>query len=384
MAGLATLLRRGIRRLLRFQLLHQQEFNSALYRSVALTESRLHDVSERLAALSGQVERLSQDLGPVMNRALPGLRTDVALVARSIHDLEADYDTLHATVFSQGRHVDDIETRLADASESLDEADKRGGRFEARVDEALGALAESIGDLWRRMRPRVGFDPIDLQPSFRGEEHARLERFERYAGFFSSGQRVLDIGCGRGAFLEACQGRTIGAYGVDCDPDMETRCRVKGLEVYEQDVLTHLRSLDDRSLDGIFAARVMEHLTSSELIDLLALAADKMKRGARLIIESPNVDTFSALRRFYVDPTRRQPIGVTTLHFLLTMNGFLVEEVTYLGGALDQERLQKLPTPSNVRDGDPLSVLAHRYNHNVDTLNRVLFGHQDYAVIAQR
>jgi len=143
-------------------------------------------------------------------------------------------------------------------------------------------------------------------------------------------------------------------------------------------------SLDDRSLDGIFAARVMEHLTSSELIDLLALAADKMKRGARLIIESPNVDTFSALRRFYVDPTRRQPIGVTTLHFLLTMNGFLVEEVTYLGGALDQERLQKLPTPSNVRDGDPLSVLAHRYNHNVDTLNRVLFGHQDYAVIAQR
>jgi SAM-dependent methyltransferase len=205
----------------------------------------------------------------------------------------------------------------------------------------------------------------------------------KYAVLFGPVARVLDVGCGRGEFLEACREAGVGAYGIETDPDMVSRCRMKALEVHEADALEHLRGLEDRSLDGIFMAQVIEHLTASEIVDFVRLAADKLRRGATIIVETINPDTFAALRWFWMDPTHRQPVSPAMLRFLLEDAGFTLRDVLFSSPVPEDETLQRLPEGATAAaGGDRESVRA--YNQNVEKLNRILFGEQDYAIIAER
>ena len=104
------------------------------------------------------------------------------------------------------------------------------------------------------------FDYAGFEERFRGSEEEIKERQRIYVPYFEGRNDVLDIGCGRGEFLELMRESGIQARGVDLDLDMILLCRDKGLDVSVDDAFAYLGALPDDSLGGIFAAQVIEHL----------------------------------------------------------------------------------------------------------------------------
>src|SRR6185436_13708059 len=112
-------------------------------------------------------------------------------------------------------------------------------------------------------------------------------RVEDYLPIFQ-GADVLDVGCGRGEFLDLLREHGIRARGVDVNPAMVEVCRGKGLEAETADALTYLRGLPDASLGGLFAAQVVEHLEPRYLARLLDAAFEKLRPGAPIVLETIN------------------------------------------------------------------------------------------------
>ena len=437
---LGVWLRRLVQRLTRFQVAQQVEYNRAVLEALRDLEGGLQGLSRTLEQVVGQslpgvagqlgevsrtveqvvgqslpgvarqlgevsrtVEQmvgtglpgLGQQLGEVsrtveqmVTKSLPGVADHLAVVSRSVEELGRAHGDLFETQKAQGRHLDHLAGEAADYREEITGRVEHGERaaeaFEARVVAETRKLAAVVADLEQRFRPNLHFDSFDFARRHRGDEEELTRRMHKYAVLFGPVQRVLDVGCGRGEFLQACREAGIGAYGVESDPEMVSRCSMKALEVVAADALEHLRGLEDRTLDGIFMAQVVEHLTNAEIVEFVHLAADKLKRGAKIIIETINPDTFSALRWFWMDPTHRQPVSAATLRFLLEDAGFVLHDVLYASPVPEDEALQRLPETAAAAAGEPLAEAVRAWNRNVDKLNRILFGDQDYAVIAER
>jgi O-antigen chain-terminating methyltransferase len=342
-----------------------------------IVERSIPQLGEQLAAVADTVERL-------VGEGVPAVADHVALVSRTVQELQAAHGRLYETSRAHGRHLDDLATRVADFGETIEEAAERESGFAERLIAETDKLGAAVADFETRLRPNLHFDSFDFARKHRGSEEELIRRLAKYAVAFGPVARVLDVGCGRGEFLQACREAGVGAYGIETDPDMVSRCRMKALEVVQADVLEHLRSLEDRSLDGIFMAQVIEHLTPSEIVDFVRLAADKMRRGGKIIVETINPDTFSALRWFWMDPTHRQPVSEATLRFLLEDAGFTLADVLYSSPVPEEETLQRLPESFFGAAGPGAAEAVRAYNRNVERLNRILFGDQDYAVVAER
>ncbi|MBI3694909.1 MAG: class I SAM-dependent methyltransferase, partial [Acidobacteria bacterium] len=166
---------------------------------------------------------------------------------------------------------------------------------------------------------------------FRGDaEYVRAgQKF--YLPYFQGRRRVLDLGCGRGEFLELMQENGIAGRGVDSDPESVAVCRQKQLEADQDDLFSYLANLADESLDGIFSSQVVEHLPPSRLAELVALAASKLEPGGVLAIETPNPECLAIFAtNFYLDPTHTRPVPSALLHFYFEESGLGSIEVHQL------------------------------------------------------
>ena len=145
--------------------------------------------------------------------------------------------------------------------------------------------------------------------------------------------------------------------------------RGKGFEVLEADAEAHLRTLADRSLDGIYSAHVAEHVLPGKLVEILRQARRVLKPGAVLVMATPNPATLTvSAHTFYFDPSHRRPIPPELFQFLLEVEGFTGVEVRSY--ARTEERLDESVPDGPIRE-------------NVKLLNRTLFGDRDYAVIGR-
>ena len=218
---------------------------------------------------------------------------------------------------------------------------------------------------------------FDFENSFRGSLVSIRERQMRYLPYFQGKSNVLDLGCGRGEFLELLRENHIPASGVELFPEVVDFCKLKDLSVEEGDGVEYLATLKDGSLDGIFAGQVIEHLTTDELLLLCHRSFQKLSTGGTLIFETPNPTTLAIyVNFFYADPSHVKPVHPFTLKYFLGMAGFSSIEVIYTEESRDKRKIIPL-------QGEGITNLDE-FNHSLETLSNLVYGCQDYAVIAKK
>ena len=229
----------------------------------------------------------------------------------------------------------------------------------------------------------VGFENL-----FRGGREEIRARLADYVPYFEGASVVLDVGCGRGEFLELLRERGIRARGLDINMGMIDVCRSRGLEADVGDALGHLDALSDEALGGLFAAQVVEHLPPAYLIRLLHVASRKLRPGSKIVLETINPACWFAFFDGYIrDLTHVRPLHPDTLKYLLSATGFQRTAIRYSAPYPEHGKLQPISVPAG--DGGPgdnrwTLELVNLFNENAEKLNRLLFTHLDYAVIGER
>jgi glycosyltransferase involved in cell wall biosynthesis/SAM-dependent methyltransferase len=158
---------------------------------------------------------------------------------------------------------------------------------------------------------------------FRGPEQFIRERQRRYLHLLGDREPVLDIGCGRGEFLDLLRERGLEYAGIDPDPDMVGRCKAKGHERVEvASATSYLEKCEDDSIGAIFCAQVIEHMSYEELLRFYGLGLRKLQSGGLFILETVNPHSVPALKTFWVDPTHQHPLFPEVALALCEISGF--------------------------------------------------------------
>jgi O-antigen chain-terminating methyltransferase len=221
---------------------------------------------------------------------------------------------------------------------------------------------------------------VGFEDQFRGSQEVIRQRLESYLRFFEGTSDVLDVGCGRGEFLDLLASRGITARGIDLNHEMVEVCRARGLDVTEADVVSYLEGLPDASLGGLFAAQVVEHLQPAYLLRFLELAHHKLRSGAPIVLETLNPACWVAFFESFIrDITHVWPLHPETLRYFVLASGFSRAQIEFRSPVPPHHRLQPAAAPLD----SPIADLVETFNANVEKLNARMFTDLDYAVIGR-
>ncbi len=199
---------------------------------------------------------------------------------------------------------------------------------------------------------------------FRKEEDVKSS-FENYLNLFPEKGLILDLGCGRGEFLELVESTGRFGIGVDIDEGMLKIAKRKGLKVFHGDLIDFLKKKEDESFDGIFSSQVIEHLDFSIVKELISIALKKLKKGGVLILETINpLSWFSFSQIFLLDPTHRFAVHPELMRFLFEKSGFSEVEIIF-----------SQPPDIKLKETDNPII-----NYNIDLINKHLFAETNFAV----
>jgi O-antigen chain-terminating methyltransferase len=214
---------------------------------------------------------------------------------------------------------------------------------------------------------------LAFENKFRGSRQDIKQRVKVYLPFVKDakagkrGRPVIDLGCGRGEWLELLRDEKLVGQGIDLNEFMVAECTERKLSVGKADALEHLGGLRAGTAGGITAFHVIEHLPFPSLLRLCAECLRVLRPGGILILETPNPDNLQVgANRFYTDPTHLHPLPHQLTQFILAAAGF--------------RRVDVLPLHP-----DPDAVALTQGSGAVETVtHRLLFGAQDYAVIGRK
>jgi SAM-dependent methyltransferase len=358
-----------------------------------------------------------------LRRQLAALAAFQTRLVQYLQTVTLYVDTRDRSAASGGLVLNAAISGLADAADKRAEsAGARERRFEARLealssreDELRGALnvVQQASLMLKREVARLAAGPqsaasatpgtppapaastqafapaldaykyLAFEDRFRGSRDEIRARMESYVPFFTGASDVLDVGCGRGEFLELLASHGIGARGIDLNHEMAESCRTRGLEVAEADAVGYLSALPDGALGGLFAAQVVEHLPPAYLLEFLELAFHKLRPGGRIVLETLNPSCWVAFFESYIrDITHVWPLHPETLQFLVVASGFTGATIEYRSPVAEADKLQPVTIATAV--GPVLADLVDSFNLNVDKLNSRIFTYLDYAVVAER
>lgn len=221
---------------------------------------------------------------------------------------------------------------------------------------------------------RVAFDE-----RFRGSPAVIRERLEQYTQILDLAAlegvgRAVDLGCGRGEWLDVLAAHGIRGYGLDIDAGVATALQSRGHEVVVGDALDHLKTRSDGSLGLVTMFHLVEHLSFDTLLAILREARRTLGPGGVLVAETPNPRNLTVgAAAFYIDPTHQRPLPPELLQFLGEAAGFDAVRVL----PLNPPALPPFAAPAGLA-GDPAAEYV------VAELNRWLLGPMDSALIASR
>ncbi len=233
----------------------------------------------------------------------------------------------------------------------------------------------SAAEIREILEPIEDWQYAGFENRFRGYEEEVKKQQQDYLSFFPKNGIVLDLGCGRGEFLELLRENGYEAAGVDSNSQMIEASLAKGLRCQKGDLLEKLAEREDDSLGGIFSSQVIEHLPPSHLKKLIELSYQKLASSGVLVLETINpASVFALVQIYYLDMSHQKPVHPQALKFMMEASGFEDVVVKY-SMALENERLQNLP------GADERAAILNR---NIDRLNELLFAPANYAAIGRR
>ncbi len=300
-------------------------------------EALRSELSARPSA--GELERFQA----VVLGDLRGLRAEILEIGRSIRDHRIQ-------LLDQERR---LALLLKEARKRLPEplSGKQVERMLTEEDHLLDAMYVSFEDRFRGTREDIKRRQAVYLPTV-----SRIR-----AG--SSDAPILDIGCGRGEWLELCKERGLHCRGIDLNRVMVEQCRELGLEAVEGDALEALRSRKPQSFGLITAFHLVEHLDLKTLIGLFDESLRALRPGGAVIFETPNPDNLlTASRNFYMDPSHRNPLPSQLLKYLAEARGFVDVEILNLHPVADYDRAEDV----------------------AGSLASLLYGPQDYGLVGYK
>ena len=207
-----------------------------------------------------------------------------------------------------------------------------------------------------------------FEDKLRGPRQVIKSRLEAYLPFvelvssYYPDAEMLDLGCGRGEWIELMGDSGYKAKGVDLDDGMLSECRKIGLDVETADAIKYLGQLPNESQVVVSGFHLVEHIDFDDLLSLVDEALRVLVPGGLLILETPNPENLVVgSTSFYLDPTHVKPLPPSLLAFIPEYFGY------------EKVKVLRLQEPESIVESEDLSLL--------DVLNGVS---PDYSVVAQK
>jgi SAM-dependent methyltransferase len=357
----------------------------AAYRRSAAVDGRLDELRDRLDKL---VARQTESV--VAASRTEANRVNIELLKAEVRALEASLREL-GMAFAPATGLAGAGKRFAEQREQTNAIERRVRLLDRTVRElrnGIGAASEEAPSPVADAAPPAPsgpasalFDYVSFERRFRGDPEEVLHtQTERYVDLLLDGlprgRPVVDIGCGRGELLAELQRRGATVLGVDTDPGMVAEAGERGIPVQQKDAVRFLREAEPGSLGAIFSAHVAEHLQLDDLLELISLSVSRLRPGGMFVAETPNPAALIVLGNSYVlDPTHVRPLHPSLFSFLCESAGFRDVGLRYYSPAEGYH----LPLVSDGEVGPGTAVVNEAFRK----LNHVLFGPQDYAVMAR-
>ena len=208
-----------------------------------------------------------------------------------------------------------------------------------------------------------------FEDRYRGSRELISQRLEAYLPFLAplkdlyTDYPILDLGCGRGEWLELLMREGYAPMGVDLDEGMLEACRASGLPARNIDAISALRELPDASQVAVTGFHIAEHLPFEVLQELVAQALRVLRPAGLLILETPNAESLVVgTNSFYLDPTHERPLPSLLLSFLAEYSGFA------------RAKIVRLQEPAELHD----------QSRRLGVLDVLTGTSPDYAIVAQK
>jgi glycosyltransferase involved in cell wall biosynthesis/SAM-dependent methyltransferase len=344
-------LRRAVARLTAHGDAHRAEVDARLAQSVLALEARVTEASLDSSALEARVTGASLDSRGqsilASQSAVRVARLDARLqafvLASQTAARVAGVPTRIEALEAQLRQIDEagVPTRIEALEAQLLQIDTELRAAPYMSDPSLLQTTDTQG------RPAIGYRGLGsdgnsngyagFEDIFRGPQDFIRERMRPYLDLVRTHEPIVDIGCGRGEFLDLLAGEGIHAMGVDLDPGMVDICRGKGYEVAASDALDYLGALEDGSLGTVFSAQFIEHLSPADIVEYLRGAQRVLRGDGIFIAETVNPHSIQAFKTFWTDLTHRAPIFPEVAVALCRQAGFERALVVFPSGNGDLE-----------------------------------------------
>lgn len=323
-------------------------------------------LAEQAAASRQQYLEMQQTL-QAMQAQLDALAAQQAMLAAQMQDLEplsVNVRNNNAQLAALQSETELLKVKLA-GLQRMQAAAPAPAAEAARTAPAVSEAARSDYDT---------IDYFDFENHFRGSMEAVREAQRVYLPYFQGKKQVLDIGCGRGEFLDLMRENGIPARGVDVYAPYVDYCTMRGLDAVCGDGIAHLQN-DAAPADGIFVGQVVEHLRTEQIVALCHAAYETLPEGGCIVIETPNPTSLAIYTNaFYIDPSHVKPVHPLTMQYFLKKAGFSRIELLYTEGSRPPGHIPPLQLPDEEN--------AEAFNEAMHALSELLYGSQDYAVIA--
>ena len=348
-------------------------------RLAAAVENRLVPLQQKIEALERQAEELrllerqAEEIKRLHSEEIKRLQAENQETHWHVEALREASTALHATMLDLAERNRRTSVQLRVRERDLRRLLQVVGR------DAVQQMADAVTPLPpmfpSEIKGELTFDYFAFEEQYRGDEADTRQKQQVYVDYFRGRDNVVDLGCGRGEFLEALREAGIPARGVELGTDQLLLCQEKRLEVVQQDLFAFLESTPDESLGGIFSSQVIEHMTASDQLRYVALAYQKCKSGSPVLFETINPQcVYALLRNFFLDPTHIRPVHPETLQFAMESCNFRNVELRFSAPLTD------LQVPPLKIEGNSSPALE-KFNAGIGRVNELLYGFQDYAAI---